>query len=84
VWQTPQDIAAPTVRTAISAVYRHIDTASGYDNEEGVGEGIRSSCLDRKDIFVTTNLRNTDQVYDNTLRAFDDYTGSIGRPQSLG
>ncbi|MGO8227438.1 aldo/keto reductase, partial [Rhizobium ruizarguesonis] len=43
VWQTPQDIAAPTVRTAIDAGYRHIDTASGYDNEEGVGEGIRSS-----------------------------------------
>ena len=47
VWQTPQEIAAPTVRAAIAAGYRHIDTASGYDNEGGVGEGIRSSGLDR-------------------------------------
>ncbi|QND40446.1 aldo/keto reductase [Rhizobium leguminosarum bv. viciae] len=78
VWQTPQDIAAPTVRTAIAAGYRHIDTASGYDNEEGVGEGIRSSGLDRKDIFVTTKLRNTDQGYDNTLRAFDGSLKKLG------
>ncbi|MBB4479476.1 aldo/keto reductase [Rhizobium etli] len=78
VWQTPQEIAAPTVRTAIAAGYRHIDTASGYDNEEGVGEGIRSSGLDRKDIFVTTKLRNTDQGYDNTLRAFDDSLKKLG------
>ncbi|ANL48816.1 aldo/keto reductase protein [Rhizobium phaseoli] len=78
VWQTPQEIAAPTVRTAIAAGYRHIDTASGYDNEEGVGEGIRSSGLDRKDIFVTTKLRNTDQGYDNTLRAFDGSLKKLG------
>ncbi|TBZ84013.1 aldo/keto reductase [Rhizobium leguminosarum] len=78
VWQTPQDIAPPTVRTAIAAGYRHIDTASGYDNEEGVGEGIRSSGLDRKDIFVTTKLRNTDQGYDNTLRAFDGSLKKLG------
>ncbi|WP_085779775.1 aldo/keto reductase [Rhizobium sp. NXC14] len=78
VWQTPQEIAAPTVRTAIAAGYRHIDTASGYDNEEGVGEGIRSSGLDRKDIFVTTKLRNTDQGYDNALRAFDGSLKKLG------
>lgn len=78
VWQTPQDIAAPTVRTALAAGYRHIDTASGYDNEEGVGEGIRSSGVDRKDIFVTTKLRNTDQGYDNALRAFEVSLKKLG------
>ncbi len=78
VWQTPQDIAAPTVRAAIAAGYRHIDTASGYDNEEGVGEGIRSSGLDRKDIFVTTKLRNTDQGYDATMRAFEGSLKKLG------
>lgn len=78
VWQTPQEIAAPTVRSAIAAGYRHIDTASGYDNEEGVGEGIRSSGLDRKDIFVTTKLRNTDQGYDATMRAFEGSLRKLG------
>jgi 2,5-diketo-D-gluconate reductase A len=78
VWQTPQNIAAPTVRTAIDAGYRHIDTASGYDNEQGVGEGIRSSGLDRKDIFITTKLRNDDQGYDRTLRAFEGSLKKLG------
>jgi 2,5-diketo-D-gluconate reductase A len=78
VWQTPQEIAAPTVRAALAAGYRHIDTASGYDNEEGVGEGIRSSGIDRKDIFVTTKLRNTDQGYDNALRAFEISLKKLG------
>lgn len=78
VWQTPPDIAAPTVRTALAAGYRHIDTASGYDNEQGVGEGIRASGLDRKDVFVTTKLRNSDQGYDSTLRAFEGSLKKLG------
>ncbi|TCL72829.1 aldo/keto reductase [Rhizobium sp. BK251] len=78
VWQTPPDIAAPTVRTALAAGYRHIDTASGYDNEQGVGEGIRASGLDRKDVFVTTKLRNNDQGYDSTLRAFEGSLKKLG------
>lgn len=78
VWQTPQDIAAPTVLKALEAGYRHIDTASGYDNEQGVGEGFRSAGLDRKDVFITTKLRNTDQGYDNTLRAFDGSLKKLG------
>jgi 2,5-diketo-D-gluconate reductase A len=78
VWQTPQDIAAPTVKTAIAAGYRHIDTASGYDNEEGVGEGVRASGIARNEIFITTKLRNPDQGYDSTLRAFDGSLKKLG------
>lgn len=53
--------AAPdAVSAALAAGYRHIDTASGYQNEGGVGEGIRrglDACgLDRTDLFVTTKL----------------------------
>jgi 2,5-diketo-D-gluconate reductase A len=78
VWQTPQDIAAPTVKTAIAAGYRHIDTASGYDNEEGVGEGVRASGIARNEIFITTKLRNPDQGYDSALRAFDGSLKKLG------
>lgn len=78
VWQTPQDIAAPTVLKALETGYRHIDTASGYDNEQGVGEGFRNSGLDRKDVFITTKLRNPDQGYDSTLRAFDGSLKKLG------
>ena len=60
-----------SVRTALELGYRHIDTAAIYQNECGVGEGIRQSGIDRRDIFVTTKLWNSDQGYDATLRAFD-------------
>ena len=37
---------------------RHIDTAAMYGNEKGVGKGIKIA--DRKDIFITTKLKNDD------------------------
>lgn len=78
VWRTPDDIAAPTVRTAIAAGYRHVDTAAVYENEDGVGGGIRSSGVDRKDIFLTTKLWNNDQGYESTLKAFEKSLKRLG------
>jgi diketogulonate reductase-like aldo/keto reductase len=60
------------VYSAISCGYRAVDTASLYKNEEAVGEGIRASGLSRDDIFVTTKVWNTDQGYDQTLKAFEE------------
>lgn len=72
-WQTPDgDVAANSVREAILAGYRHIDTAAIYGNEVGVGRGIRESGVDRKDLFITTKLWNTEHGYDTTLKAFDE------------
>jgi len=59
------------VKYALSAGYRHIDTASLYGNERGVGQAVRESDVPRKEIFVTSKVWNSDQRYDNTLRAFD-------------
>ncbi|MCC8933154.1 aldo/keto reductase [Rhizobium sp. 'Codium 1'] len=78
VWQTPNDEAAPAVKAALDAGYRHIDTAAVYENEEGVGEGIRQSGTARSDIFLTTKLWNTEQGYDQTLRAFDASLKRLG------
>lgn len=44
------------VKWAIEAGYRHIDTATCYRNEKSVGDGIRESGIDRKDIFITTKM----------------------------
>jgi 2,5-diketo-D-gluconate reductase A len=56
----PNDQAAAAVSAALTAGYRHIDTAEAYDNERGVGEGIRNGLaatgLAREDLFVTTKL----------------------------
>ncbi|MDH4441650.1 MAG: aldo/keto reductase [Rhizobium sp.] len=78
VWQTPNDEAAPAVKAALDAGYRHVDTAAVYENEEGVGEGIRESGLDRKDVFLTTKLWNNDQGFDQTLKAFDASLKRLG------
>jgi 2,5-diketo-D-gluconate reductase A len=78
VWQTPNETAAPAVRAAIDAGYRHVDTAAIYGNEEGVGEGIRSSGVDRQDIFLTTKLWNEAQGFDSTLKAFDESLKRLG------
>ena len=84
VWQTPNDEAAPAVKAALDAGYRHVDTAAVYENEEGVGEGIRRSGLDRKDIFLTTKLWNNDQGYDQTLKDFDASLKRLGTDYVIG
>ena len=78
VWQTPNDTAVTAVDAALKAGYRHIDTAAIYNNEQGVGEGIRRSGVDRKDIFLTTKLWNDEQGLDSTLRAFDKSLRTLG------
>jgi 2,5-diketo-D-gluconate reductase A len=78
VWQTPNDEAAPAVQAAIKAGYRHVDTAAVYENEEGVGEGIRQSGIARSEIYLTTKLWNTEQGYEQTLRAFDASLKRLG------
>lgn len=71
-WQTPDgNVAENSVRTAIEAGYRHIDTAAGYENEGSVGRGIHSSGIPRGELFVTTKLWNSDHGYEETLRAFE-------------
>ncbi|QLF68795.1 aldo/keto reductase [Peteryoungia desertarenae] len=78
VWQTPNDEAAPAVKAALVAGYRHVDTAAIYENEEGVGEGMRQSGVARSDIFLTTKLWNTEQGYDQTMKAFDASLKRLG------
>ena len=58
VFQVPPEDTAHTVARALEIGYRHIDTASAYRNEAGVGDGLRSSGLERGDVFVTTKCWN--------------------------
>ena len=66
------------VRTALNVGYTHIDTAAVYGNEVSVGRGIRESGKDRKDVFVTSKVWNTERGYDKTLRAFDRTLADLG------
>lgn len=80
VWQTPDDVAVEAVSTALKAGYRHIDTAAVYQNEEGVGKGMRASGVAREDIFLTTKVWNDAQGFDQTLRAMDASLKRLGTP----
>jgi methylglyoxal/glyoxal reductase len=60
-----------SVRWALDAGYRHIDTATIYENEEDVGRAIRESGVPREEIFVTTKVWNDDQRSGKVREAFD-------------
>jgi 2,5-diketo-D-gluconate reductase A len=53
-FQVDGRVARDVTRTALDIGYRHIDTATGYSNEEYVGAAIRDSGIDRREIFITT------------------------------
>ena len=60
-----------SVVNAVKAGYRHIDTAHRYDNEEGVGEGIRKCGVPREELFITSKLGNHHHGYKAAVEAFD-------------
>lgn len=71
-WQAPDgEIAKAGVLSAIQAGYRHIDTAEMYHNEESVGRAVKESGVDRKELFITSKLANTEHGYDKTMAAFE-------------
>lgn len=69
---------ADAVSTAIEVGYRMIDTAALYQNERGVGEGIRRSGLPREELYVTTKLADDSHGYDSALAAFDASLAKLG------
>lgn len=81
VFQVPKDDTERLVGEAFQAGYRHIDTADGYGNEEGVGRAIAASDLSRDEIFVTTKLSNSDQGYESGLAAFERSRKRLGVEQ---
>lgn len=55
---------------AIEVGYRSIDTAASYQNEQAVGNAIKNSGIERKELFITTKLWVQDNGYENTKKAF--------------
>ena len=78
-WQNPDgEVATSTVLSAIEAGYRHIDTAQGYENEGSVGAAVKKSGVDRKELFITTKLANSEHGYDKTMAAFEGSLKKLG------
>ena len=77
-WQIPEEETQERVEEALAVGYRHIDTAAAYGNEAGVGAAIAASGVRREDVFVTTKLWNSQQGYDEALRAFEKSLQRLG------
>ena len=55
-WQYNSSVAKAAVLSALKLGYTHIDTALGYDNQDGVGEAIAASGVARDALFVTSKI----------------------------
>lgn len=77
-WMIDDNQVAKAVCAAVEIGYRHIDTAQAYENESGVGEGIRSCGLPRSDLFVTTKLAAELKTYEDAKVAIDQSLQKLG------
>ena len=68
-WLIPNDKVAEIVKTAVKLGYRHIDTAQAYENEEGVGRGIKECGLPREELYITTKVRAEYKDYDSAYNS---------------
>ena len=68
---TDQQVCKESVLSALKTGYRLIDTAACYGNEKAVGEAVRESGIDRKELFLTSKVWIQDAGYEKTLRSFE-------------
>jgi diketogulonate reductase-like aldo/keto reductase len=78
VFLVPPEETKQAVTEALKCGYRLIDTAQGYQNEEGVGAALAETDVPRDELFITTKLTNSEQGYDTTLTAFDGSMEKLG------
>lgn len=77
-WFINNDNAAQAVKDAVNIGYRHIDTAQAYQNEAGVGEGIRTCGVKREELFVTTKLAAEVKSYDEAVASINGSLKTMG------
>jgi diketogulonate reductase-like aldo/keto reductase len=71
-WFISDTDVVQSVKDAAKIGYRHIDTAQAYQNERGVGEGIRACGVKREDMFVTTKLAAEVKSYKEAVASIDN------------
>ena len=78
VYQIKPEDTVEAVSKALEVGYRHIDTAEMYGNEKEVGEAVRTSGLDRSEVFVTSKLNNGFHKPDDAREAFSATLAGLG------
>jgi len=78
-WEnTEPDQCAESVRTALEAGYRHVDTAQAYENEESVGEGIAAASVPREEVFLATKVDTPNLVGEDVLATTRESLEKLG------
>ena len=77
-WFIKDEHVAEAVRQAVATGYRHIDTAQGYCNERGVGEGIRTCGVPREQLFVTSKVAAEHKSYETAAASIDRSLALMG------
>lgn len=77
-WGISDTDVVQAVKDAVQIGYRHIDTAQGYFNERGVGEGIRACGVKREEMFVTTKLDAAVKSYQAAVASIDSSLKALG------
>lgn len=75
---TDQQVCKESVLSALKIGYRLIDTAACYGNEKAVGEAIRESGFDRKELFLTSKVWIQDAGYEKTMLSFEKTLENLG------
>jgi diketogulonate reductase-like aldo/keto reductase len=77
-WFISDTDVVQAVKDAAKIGYRHIDTAQAYENERGVGEGIRACGVKREGMFVTTKLAAEVKSYKEAVASIDGSLKTLG------
>ena len=70
-WLIDDASTAGAVREAVKLGYRHVDTAQAYGNERGVGEGIRTCCIPREELFITSKVAAEHKTYEEAAASIE-------------
>lgn len=79
VFMIPNDGSTyKAVTEALTAGYRHIDTAAAYFNEEEVGKAVKDSGISRSEIFITSKLWLQDYGYEAAKKGLEASLSKLG------
>lgn len=77
-WLIPNDKVSECIKHATEIGYRHIDTAQAYENEEGIGIGLRNINIPREELFITTKVRAEYKTYEEAKKSIDESLNRLG------
>lgn len=77
-WFIDDGKAEAAVKAAVQIGYRHIDTAQAYDNEAGVGAGVRNCGVPRTELFVVSKVAAEHKTYETAAKSIDETLAKMG------